>query len=360
MDGPQIWDRVQRLAERAPTIADLRVHRLELVAAELCRRRAEPVPAELRDEELLAAATALAAPVALARARAAYGGPLVLMKGPEIALRYPEPALRPFCDLDLLADDAPAAHGALLQAGFAIAGRWADHVELHHLRPLCWPGLEIAVEVHSRVNVPAGLTAPDTRAIIHAAQPARFGGGEVLAPAPAAHALIAAAHSWAHAPLACIGQLADVALLAAEAEPGEIDALARHWGWTRMWHTTRAATEALFGAASPTVPMRLWGRHLFDARERTLFARHLEEATSPLWGLPPIRAPAGLARVTARRIRPSADETWRRKLRRVRRAAGNARLRHSEHDARLPAEDRRIGAPRDLQDAPAPERRSGS
>ena len=47
---------------------------------------------------------------------------LILMKGPEAAARYPDPALRPFCDLDFLVDDPAAAHRALMAAGFVEVG----------------------------------------------------------------------------------------------------------------------------------------------------------------------------------------------------------------------------------------------
>ncbi|HWC25365.1 MAG TPA: nucleotidyltransferase family protein [Solirubrobacteraceae bacterium] len=348
----RIWSRAEELAERAPGPADLRAHRLELVAAHRLRRRGDRPPAQLRDAERLAAVAALAAPVVLARARAAYDGPLVLMKGPEIAARYPDPALRPFWDVDLLVDDAPAAQRALLDAGFALAGRWPE-VELHHGWPLTWPGLPIGVELHSAAHWPELLPAPPAAELLACAVPARCAGG-VATLAPAQHTLVVAAHSWAHAPLACIGQLVDVALLAREADERELDALARRWGCARMWRTTRSAIDALLlGTRPPSAAMRLWARHLRAARERMLLEHHVEQLASPLWGASPPRAAHASARMLARRARPMGGETWARKLFRLRRAFANAGLRHSEHFARLPPEDRHLGGPTDYRDPPA-------
>lgn len=354
------WERVETLADRAPRLTDLHFHRLELVAARLRRVRGEHVPPQLGDAERYAAVNAMAARDVLRRIRAEYGGRLLLMKGPEVAARYPDPALRPYRDLDLLVDDAPAAHRALQAAGFAPTGNWAPHVDLHHLQPLCRPGLPIAVELHSAPHFPDGLRAPALSELLRDAVPARFGDGIVEAPSPAAHTLIVAAHAWAHAPLAHIGQLVDVALLAAETDAEQLEALARRWRCARLWHATQATIGALLddGAQMP-LAARICAPHLSAVRERTLGERHIEELTSPLFGLPVAGAPAQTARVLARRLRRGDEETWSHKLRRARRALRNAGLRHSEHDARLPAEDRHIGGIPGLEPAPIPERKAG-
>ena len=75
----------------------------------LWRERGRMVPPELADEVRLAATTTVAAPVLLSRAQAAYHGRLMLMKGLEVAERYPYPASRSFTDLDLLAEEPDAA-----------------------------------------------------------------------------------------------------------------------------------------------------------------------------------------------------------------------------------------------------------
>lgn len=350
------WERVEQLAARAPTAADLHFHRLDLVAARALRARGEAVPPRLGNAERLAIVSSMAAPVMLHRARASYGGRMALMKGPEVAMRYPDPALRSYRDIDLLVDDAPAAHRALLDAGFLLAGRWAAHVEVHHLQPLCWPGLPIGLELHHAAHFPAGIRAPAATELLAHTAPARFAGGIVETLAPAAHALVLAAHAWAHEPLARIGQLVDVALIAREADDGALEALARDWSCLRLWRTTRAAIDALLGdARRAPLAVRVLAPHLRAARERTVLERHVEELASPLVGLPGMRAPAQAARVLARRLGTAEEETWARKAARARRAIRNRRLRHSAHDARLPPEDLVVGGVRGLQAAPLPE-----
>lgn len=351
------WERLETLVDRAPQIVDLQIHGLDLIAAQRQRARGDTVPASLVAGERMAAAIAMAAPVLLRHARAAYDGRLLLFKGPEIAARYPDPAMRNYSDIDLLTDDAPAAHRALLAAGFARSGLWADHAALHHLQPLAWPGLPIAIELHFRTHVPVGLRPPPTADLFASAVPARFAGDVVEALGPAEHALVVAAHAWKHGALANIGQLLDVALLAGETDPATLRALARRWGWRRLWRATEATLEALFDDGGAPVAQRLCGPHLVAARERTLLERHIADVAGPVFGLPPRRAALECARVLRRRIAPAREETWTRKARRAQRALRHRRLRHSEHDARLPNEDLHIGGVAGLERAPAPEPR---
>src|SRR5438094_1263991 len=96
----RFWERVNRLIDSAPGLPDLRAHRLHLLAARRWRARGLPIPEELRAEERSAALVSLGVPLLLERIRASCDGPLVLFKGHELALRYPDPAVRPFADID--------------------------------------------------------------------------------------------------------------------------------------------------------------------------------------------------------------------------------------------------------------------
>ena len=116
-DSP-IWTAVERLADRAASIDDLRAHRIHLIAARRLRALGRPVPAALANEMRASAACALTVPLLLRRVRAALDGPLVVIKGPEAAAHYPDPVLRPYGDIDLLVRDAAASQRALLAAGF--------------------------------------------------------------------------------------------------------------------------------------------------------------------------------------------------------------------------------------------------
>ena len=108
----------------------------------------------------------------LERVRTACDGPLVLMKGPEVAARYPDPALRGFRDVDLLAPDAPTVQRQLVAAGFEPVGVPEKYAAIHHLRPLAYPGLPLLVEVHDRPKWPARLRLPDKAELLGTAVPA--------------------------------------------------------------------------------------------------------------------------------------------------------------------------------------------
>ena len=73
----------------------------------MARAAADPFQPTSSEWERAAAVAPRLAKVVLERAAAAYGGRLLVFKGPEIA-SYP-PGTRFFSDLDLLTDDVPAA-----------------------------------------------------------------------------------------------------------------------------------------------------------------------------------------------------------------------------------------------------------
>src|SRR4051794_6757435 len=114
-----MFERIDSLLEATDTpLHVLRTHRVELLEAR--RRRAaglSPDPDMLADETRVAV-NEMAVRGLLARVRAACDGPLVLMKGAEVALDYGGPGLRSFGDVDLLTDDAERAQATLIAAGF--------------------------------------------------------------------------------------------------------------------------------------------------------------------------------------------------------------------------------------------------
>jgi hypothetical protein len=331
MSNAVIWAGVDRLVERADERA-LVFHRLEPLAASRLRRRGLEVPEELGETELLGTAFALAATAHLTRARAAVDGPLLLVKGPELAARYLDPAQRISRDLDLVAPDPEAAQAALLAAGYVQADEPERYARAAHLVPLAWPGLPVEVEVHGRPNWPPWVEAPSAEELLEGAVPSAAGVDGVLVPALERHLLIVAAHAWTHGPLQRLRDLLDVALLAAEADRAETARLARAWGIEKLWGTTAAIADALFlGEATPRA-LRGWAKNLAEARERTVLEQHVAR-----WGCWFDAFPARLAaRATLDEVwedvTPQPGETWATKLRRSRRAVRNAFVRRSEHD----------------------------
>jgi hypothetical protein len=259
----------------------------------------------------------------------------MLVKGPEVALDYGAPALRSFGDLDLLTDDAEAAQAALIAAGFREVFDPDVYADIHHLRPLWWPGLPLVVELHTRVNWPAGIPGPSTAELLDAAVPSRLGVDGITTLPPEHHTLVLAAHAWQHQPLGRLGNLIDVAVTLKRCDPADVDSLARRWGCTRMWRTTHAAIRSVLHGEGRSAGVALWARHLAEVRERTVFEWHVKDLLAPLWGLPPARALGAVRDEMRATTGPEGPESWRAKLSRARLALGNAGLARSEHNRLL-------------------------
>jgi hypothetical protein len=326
-----IWTSVDRLVDAAESIDDLRRHRLHLLAARRWRALGRDVPAELTLDERRSVATAVAAPALLRRVREAAQGPMLVLKGPEIAARYPDAVLRGYSDIDLLVPDPVATQCELLAAGFVAIGDPRIYAGIHHVRPLAWPALPVPIELHSGPKWPDGFVAPSPAELLEGAVPSSLAVPGVSTLDPAHHALVVAAHSWAHDPLRRVGELLDVTVMALDAEPSALRTLARRWGLRRIWDTTLAASDSLFQDGRPRWPLRTWARHLPAVRDRTVLETHLERWLSGFWAWPAGRAATRLGSTLVRELVPSRGETMRAKAARTRLAARNARLAAARH-----------------------------
>jgi hypothetical protein len=328
-----IWRAVDELLDRAPTAGDLRAHRLHLLSARRLRLQGRPVSDELVAEERLAAAITLAGEITLERARAAYDGTLVLIKGLEAAQRYPSPTLRPFRDVDLLVDRPEEAQRALIAAGFRPVGPGDPFYESkQHLRPLRLPELPVLVEVHRRPVWVSWATPPSTAELLSEAVDSATGIPGVLALSPAHHALVLAAHSWAGTQFRRILDLIDTTVVAAESDPVALWEAACRWQVDGVWRATSAAADAvLFGGQAPW-HVRLWAGDLGAMRDRTVLRDHVVRLLSPFSVLPPQRAFGVAGEAVARGLRPAPGETWGIKAGRAGRALRNAFERISVHD----------------------------
>jgi hypothetical protein len=204
------------------------------------------------------------------------------------------------------------------------------YVGLHHKRPLVLPGLPLKVEVHAAVKWPRGLTAPAPEELIAAAVPSTVVPG-ISTLEPAQHALVLAAHAWAHRPLRSVRDLLDVALVAAAVDRASIDRLACAWRVERLWRTTAAAGDALFVGARRPLSVRLFGRHLPAVRERVVLENHLERWLSAGWSLPLPAAARAAGRALRADIVPAPDESWREKAARTAYAFSHPLISTSEH-----------------------------
>ena len=174
--------------------------------------------------------------------------------------------------------------------------------------------------------------------LIEAAVPSQPGRRGVLAPSPAHHALLLAAHAWAHRPLSRLRDLIDIAVVAGRGRARhEIRRLARSWGIQRVWATTARAIERVLGDGRRPPPLAIWARHLDAAREQTVLESHVQNWLCALWVLPGGRAIAAAAGAVGADLVPEDDEGWPAKLARTRVALANAFVRKSKHDEALDA-----------------------
>jgi hypothetical protein len=267
------------------------------------------------------------------------------MKGPEVAVRYPGPALRGFRDLDLLVPDAPEVQRQLVAAGFEPVGLPEKYAAIHHLRPLAYPGLPLLVEVHDRPKWPERLRPPSKEELLEAAVPSSVGVEGIDTLPAAQHALVLAAHAYAHGPVTKLVHAIDAAVVAAEATPDDLTALARRWELERLWQTTAAIADSLFAGGRAPLALHLWARCLPAVRERTVLESHVEDWLAPFWTYPPRTAARATLASLADEVRPLDGETWRDKLRRALRVVRHPFARLSDHR-------RELGSPDDAEQGP--------
>jgi hypothetical protein len=335
-----LWETVDELIERAETVTALHAHRLHLYAAWRWRTLGRSVPDELVELERGAAVQRLGGPALLRHVRDAYDGPMLLLKGAEVAARYPKPELRPSLDVDLLVPDAKAAQKALVAGGFA--EREAFHPDDHHHLPgLEWPGALMRVELHSTPSWPIWLTPPSTDELFEAAASESVVGHGILALPPAHHALIVTAHMWREIPLSRLGQLIDVRVLALEAERDEIERLSIHWGLRRLWtKTDGTARRVLHGEREPGREGRFRAKRLETVSETTVLEAKLAEVAAPFRGLPAGKAFVATGRELLSELLPQPDETLLGKVRRTAGALRQSFRARSARDRELEAENK--------------------
>jgi hypothetical protein len=321
-----LWAATDELLAQA-TVDGILAHKLGPLAANRLRRLGAPVPKPLVLEERAAAVSMLTAVPLLERIRGVYEGPLLLIKGPDIARLYPGNARR-FGDLDLLFERAPEVHQRLKEDGFIEVEDpefelTPDH---HHLQPLRWPALPLLVEVHRTPNWPRTVRQPPPVVEIYEARvPSTLGMEDVWTPSPVHHALILAIHAWSHVPLHTLRDLLDVAAVAAPLDEHELERTAERWGIGRVWRTTHEAIDAVFYGGRATTPLRSWARHLGLVRKQTILEDHLGRLFHPYWEMPAHRATLSLGRALGETVTPLPGETWREKLSRIGRAIRNPR-----------------------------------
>jgi hypothetical protein len=78
------------------------------------------------------------------------------------------------------------------------------------------PGLPLFVELHQEPNHPRWLPSPPLAQLLQLTEPSATGVAGLQAPIRVAHALLIAAHGWAHEPLRRLLDLMDIGVLLGE------------------------------------------------------------------------------------------------------------------------------------------------
>lgn len=327
-----LWTGVAGLIDRAGDPFDLKLHGIDLLGARRWRESGTSIPDAFVQAEQRARVLSLAAEGLLRRVRESCDVAMILIKGPEMAAYYPDWALRSFVDVDVLVIDAEETQRQLLAAGFREVGDPALFMNIHHLRPLAWRSLPLSVEIHSRPKWPEGICSPSVSELMeHAvASATRIDGVLGLPPAP--HAVVVAAHGWAHYPLHRLKDLLDVAILSALVSHAEVEDFSLRWGLERVWSSTTTVVEHLFHGRPLPLLLRPWVRHLERVRDRTVLEQHLMRLMSPFAALPPGPASVRAGRAMLNEVRRDGNEPWRNKLSRSMTALGSPGRRLSERE----------------------------
>lgn len=332
-----LWGAVDELLARA-TLPGILAHSLGPLAAYRLRRLGEPLPARLALEERTATFCMLLAKPLLERVRSSCEGPLLVIKGPEIARLYPGGARR-FGDIDVLSEDAADLQRALVGQGMTELHDPLLTPEFHHLQRL-QSATGLQVEIHKSPRWLVGSRPPSTREIFDASVPLSLGVTGISTPSPLHHALILAAHAWDHEPLWSLRDLIDIAAISAHADERELDRTAERWGMHRVWRTTHRAVDAAFYGGRKTFPLRTWARHLELVRDRTGFEGHLTRLLSGYGAMPPKYATVRATRVLYNLIAPNPGETWLVKAQRVSRSFQKLRAPEDRSETATPTADR--------------------
>lgn len=308
-----LWAAVDRVVDGRTDLEALRAHGLDLWAARRWHETGHPVPPEFLAHERAAAMADLAVASNLAWIRGTLDGPIVLLKGPEVAARYPDSALRPFGDLDLLVPRADDAQRMLLDAGCTEV-KWGSP---NHQPALRCPTSLLLIEIHERPAWP-GWTTARTDELFASAVPSELGVDGILTVFPAQHAVLLAAHSWYHVPFRRVIDLVDIAAMTEELDPAELRELAERWALGRVWCATTRAIEA-FRNGEPPRPWaeHLMGHHLWTVREQTVIEWRLARWAAGFWAPTPSLVVRSVLGTIAQDFRPVPGQSWGEKLTRI-------------------------------------------
>jgi hypothetical protein len=184
-----------------------------------------------------------------------HEGPIIVMKGLEVAMLYPRPVERPFRDLDLLMRDPQERWDRLVALGYRHNPSRVG-VEHHHLPALADLTGTLGIELHHHPNVPNWANV-SLDWVFETAQPSRTGIEGALRPRDDVHALLLTMHCWKGG-FTRLRDLFDAMLLAAMSR-ADVEETASSLGLRRLWRmSVRLADSTLFGDESRASGLDRW------------------------------------------------------------------------------------------------------
>jgi hypothetical protein len=247
--------------------------------------------------------------------------PHVVLKGPRLAWRcYPEPALRPMRDLDVLVGerDALSARDVLEAADFEMQGDEAVLAEAlvadKHLPPFIHASLGVRLELHHRLSEPPGahgyhVPQLDAAGELERREAVELAGMEVPCQSPTdllAHLIVHAlyGHRLDCGPLV----LADIHFLLAKEviDQEAFRRTARDGGWARGAALLLALTERYFGPEPVRLEQDMPPQVLAAAEEALLQDFQKRDHIIAMTDLLAAGSASALAGTIAGRLRPAA------------------------------------------------------
>lgn len=206
----------------------------------------------------------------LTRVRGVIDGPMVVLKGIEVAQLYPEPWQRDFVDVDIVVDELLQADRRLRAAGFKPLHNAISHPDYHQTAALILGDDPVTIELHRRPNSPRWNHFP-VEEVFAEALPSRTGVDGVLRPRDDHHAVIVAWHYWRDGANRGRG-LIDVQLLREQSSNEAISLVAEQWGVGRIWEQTQKVLDAIERPGDAGLSSR-WLLDLSEVSHRTRRAR---------------------------------------------------------------------------------------
>jgi hypothetical protein len=302
-----IWSGVACTIDAHPDVARLRAHGLAPLAAAHWRDTGHSLTQAVDMDRVTATALGLQAERLLREVTSFADQPVLLLKGPEVAARYPELGLRDLTDVDILVADTDAMERSFSNAGWLeYTGpgelRWYD--ELHHAHPFVLPGSSLPIEPHRRPNWPIWGRAPGFPELHDAAVESAVAIDGLLAPKVEHHALLVLAHSWADVPFERFSQLIDFALLVEECDADELTKCARRWQLSRLLSVGLDAIDSLLlGRRSDALTVRWFAPHLRALATPTRARAQFDRYASGFFVTSPTCATSAMAAGSLRRLR---------------------------------------------------------